>query len=203
MPAGLKPFYRGFELLSLCHNIKTAFGCNFLTFFWNEAHLVRHDPQRNVDNLFGVAHFEIQFCHDVCAQPFDVAILNVAAIGAQMGDDSAGASPLANTRRHEWIRLGIFRFRHRGVTRLTQRRHMIDVDSQTQTTHLIAPNRTQPMSLSKSENCGPKSVRLILASTVHLLRNLHEAQPRNCFRACAIPSSISPIVVSNCLRAAE
>src|SRR4029453_17866632 len=156
--AALKPFYRGFELLTLCHNIKTAFGCNFLTFFWNETDLVRHDPHRYVNNLFGVAHFEIQFRHDVCAEPFDVAILNVATIRSQVGDDSAGTSPLANTRRHEWIRLGIFGFRHCGVTRLTQRRHMIDIDSQAQATHLIAPNRTQPVSLSKLENCGPKNL---------------------------------------------
>jgi hypothetical protein len=33
---------------------------------------------------------------------------------------------------------------------------MIDIDSQTQTAHLIAPNRTQPMRLSKSENRAAK-----------------------------------------------
>jgi len=149
--AGLKPFYRDFELLSLRHKIETAFGRNFLPFFWHETHLVRHDAERHVNNLFGVAHFEIQFGHDVCPEPFDVAILDVAAIRPQMGDDSAGASPLAKTRRHKRIRFGIFRFRHCGITRLTQRRHVIDVDSQSQTTHLIAANRTQTGSLSKSE----------------------------------------------------
>src|SRR5882724_13303558 len=97
-----------------------------------------------------------------------------------MGDDSAGASPLANTRRHQWIRLGIFGFRHRGVTRLTQRRHMIDIDSQAQTTHLIAPNRTQLVSLSKLENRGPKPVKL--------------AWPRR-FTFCAITVSLSRAIV--------
>src|SRR5882724_4121120 len=156
--AALKPFYRGFELVSLGHHIETAFGRNFLPFFWHETDLVRHDAERHVNDLLSVAHLEIQFRHDVCTEPFDVAILDVAAIRAQMGDDSAGTSTLANTRRHQWIRLGIFGFRHRGVTRLTQRRHMIDIDSQAQTTHLIAPNRTQPVSLSKLEKLPPKNL---------------------------------------------
>src|SRR5215211_2413274 len=77
--------------------------CNFLTFFWNQTHFVRHDAQCYVNDLFGVAHFEIQFRHDVGAQPFDVALLNMAAIRPQMGDNSAGTSLLANTRRHQWI----------------------------------------------------------------------------------------------------
>src|SRR4030095_11511040 len=127
----------------------------------------------------------------------------VGQTSAQMGDVYAGSSSRANPCRHEWIRLGIFRFWHRGVTRLTQRRDMIDVDSQTQTTHLIAPNRTQPVSLSKLENCCPKICEADAASTVKLLSDHCEPEPCNCFRACAIPSSISPIVVSNCLRASE
>jgi hypothetical protein len=59
------------------------------------------------------------------------------------------------------------------------------------------------MSLSKSENCGPKPVKLTLAWTIQLLRHPDEPQSRNCFRAWAIPFSISSIVASNCLRASE
>src|SRR5438034_10700400 len=65
--------------------------------------------------------------------------------------DAAGTGSLANRSRHNRIGLRVLRFRHRGVTRLSQRRHVIDVNSQAQTTHLIAPNRTHSMSMSKSE----------------------------------------------------
>src|SRR5215472_9852383 len=58
-----------------------------------------------------------------------------------------------NSRRYNRIGLDVLGFRHRGVTRLPQCRHVIDVNSQAQSTHVIAPNRTQPLSLSKSERC--------------------------------------------------
>jgi hypothetical protein len=35
------------------------------------------------------------------AETFDVAVLNVAAITPQMGDDPAGACALANSRGHK------------------------------------------------------------------------------------------------------
>jgi hypothetical protein len=52
-----------------------------------------------------------------------------------MGNDSAGACALANPRGYKQIGLGILGFGHCGISRLPQCRHMIDVHTQTQTTH--------------------------------------------------------------------
>jgi hypothetical protein len=137
------------------NDIEASFGGNFLPLFRNETDFIRYDAQRNVNDLLGIAHFQIQFGHDVLAQSLDISILNVAAIGPQMGNDPASSSAFAHSRGNKWIRLCILGFRHRGISRLPQRCYVIDVDSQAQTAHwpreLIAANRTQSTNLSKSE----------------------------------------------------
>ena len=83
----------------------------------------------------GVAHLEIQFRHDILTKPFDVSVLNVAAITAKMRNDPTGTGALAEPRGDKWIGLCILGFRHRGISRLPQCRHVIDIHSQTQTAH--------------------------------------------------------------------
>jgi hypothetical protein len=132
---GVKPFYRGFKFLSMGCDIKTAFGRNFLSLLRDETDFIRHNAKGNIDNLGGVAHFEIQFGHDVLAQSRKISILYVAPISAQMGYDPASAGSFADCSCHKRIWLCVLGFRHRGVPRLTQRRHVIDINSQAQTTH--------------------------------------------------------------------
>src|SRR5437773_12473996 len=93
---GLEAPNCGFKFSSLRHNIETPFGRNLLAFFWNETGLIRNDEQGNIDDLRSVPHFQIYFGHDIFAQAFDITILNVATIGAQMSDYAAGASSFAN-----------------------------------------------------------------------------------------------------------
>ena len=40
------------------------------------------DPQRDIDDLGCITHLEIQFCHDVLTEAFQIPVLNVAAIAA-------------------------------------------------------------------------------------------------------------------------
>src|SRR5947207_13708059 len=94
--SGVKPFYRILQCFAMPNYIKTAFGRNLLALFRDEADFVRQDAQRNINDLFCITHFEIQFRHDVLAQSLDISILNVAAISAQMGNDPASPGSLAN-----------------------------------------------------------------------------------------------------------
>src|SRR5260370_24873954 len=80
----LKSFDRRLEFLSIRHNIETAFGRHFLALFWDKTDFVGHNSQSNIDNLRRVAHFQIQFGHDVLAKPIDVAVLYMAPVAAQM-----------------------------------------------------------------------------------------------------------------------
>ena len=104
----MQAFDGGFEFRSLRHDIEAAFGRDLFALFRNEADFIRHDAQGNIDNLRRVAHFEIQLRHDVFAQPLDVAILNVATVGPQMGDDALRTGALTNRGRRHGIGLGVF-----------------------------------------------------------------------------------------------
>ena len=55
-----------------------------------------------------------------------------------MGHDAVGAGSFTNRRSRDHIGLGILRFRHGGVTRLPQSRHVIDVYPKSQITHDFA-----------------------------------------------------------------
>src|SRR5205814_3484732 len=95
-PRKLQAFDGCLEFLALCNDIESSFRRHFFTFFRNETDFIRHNAQRNVDNLLCIAHFEIQFRHDVLAQSLDISVLNVAAISAQMGYAASGAAALSN-----------------------------------------------------------------------------------------------------------
>src|SRR5213596_1680421 len=92
----LQPLDGRFQFLALSNDIKAAFRRNFFTFFRNEADLLRLNAQRNINNRLRVAHLEIQFGHEVLAQAFQVSVLNMATVRAQMGNNSADAGSLAN-----------------------------------------------------------------------------------------------------------
>src|SRR5205809_7241412 len=92
----LQPLYVRFQFLALSNDIKAAFRPNFFTLFGHEADLLWLNAQRNINNLLCVAHLYIQFGHNVLAQAFDVSLLNVAAISAQMGNNSADAGSFTN-----------------------------------------------------------------------------------------------------------
>src|SRR5262249_60448209 len=92
----LQAFDSWLQLFALSYNIKAPLRRDFFAFFWNQAALFRLDAQRNINNLLRVAHLQIEFGHDVPTQALTGAILNVAAIGAQMPNNPTGPGAVAN-----------------------------------------------------------------------------------------------------------
>src|ERR1700737_5653932 len=105
--SGLQSLYRRFKFRAWGQDIESTFRCYFLPFFRNETDFDGHNAQGNIDNVRRVPHFQIQLRHDVFAQPFDVAVLHVAAIAAQMRHDSVRAGALADGGGRNDIWLGV------------------------------------------------------------------------------------------------
>ena len=95
------------EVAPIRDNIEPALRRHFLAFLWNEANIVRTNPDRDVDNLGRVSHFEIQLRHDAGAQSFHIAVLNMAAISAEMGGYSMRTGTFTNRGGKHGVGLGI------------------------------------------------------------------------------------------------
>src|SRR5437773_8314859 len=145
---GLEAPYGRFKFSSLRHNIETSFSSNLFAFFWNETCLIRNDEQGGIDDLWRVAHFEVQFGHDILSQPLDIAILNVATIASEVSNYSPSPGTLADRSRCNRIGLRVFRFRHRRVARLSQGRNVINVYSEPHRSHGMF-NRSHPITRIK------------------------------------------------------
>ena len=61
--------------------IQPAFCRNFRAFLRNKTNFIWSNPNGDVEDFGRVAHFKIQFCHNVGPQAFHVAVLNMASIG--------------------------------------------------------------------------------------------------------------------------
>ena len=133
--ASVESLHRRHQLGLVRDEIESALGRDFLALFRNETDFIRHDTQREVDDLGGVSHLEIEFRHERFAQTFDVAILNVTPVRTQMRGDPVRTGALADARDRDRIRLAVFRFRHRGVTRLPQCGDVIDVYAESKCSH--------------------------------------------------------------------
>ena len=79
----------------------------------------------------------LSFVMMLARKPFQIAILHVAAVGAQMRGDAARAGSLAEARRRDRIGFGVLRVGHRRVTRLPERGHVIDVNAELQGSHRL------------------------------------------------------------------
>jgi len=88
-------------------NIEPALSRDLLAFLWNETNLVRTNSDRDVDNLRRVSHFEVQLRHDASSQSFHIPVLNMPAIGTEMGGYSMRTGALTNRSCKNGIRLGI------------------------------------------------------------------------------------------------
>src|SRR5438105_15305540 len=116
-------------------NIEPTLSRNLLTLLWNETNLVRTNSDCDFDDLRRVSHLEIQLRHDASSQSFHIAVLNMPAIGTEMGGYSMGTGALTNRGCEHGIRLGILRLRSGRVTRLPQSRDMINIYPKTQLSH--------------------------------------------------------------------
>jgi len=133
--SGMQPLHGRCELARVRDQIEAAFRRDLFAFLRDETDFVGHDAQRDIDNFRSIAHLEIQFRNYVCAQPFDIAVLNVSSVRAQMGGNAVCSGPFANAGDRHWIGLGIFRVRHGGIAHLPHGCDVIDVNSETQIAH--------------------------------------------------------------------
>ena len=131
----VQPFHGGPQFTLVPAEIEATLGRDFLALLGDETNFIRLQEEREIDDLGRVADLEIELRHDVGPEPFQVAVLHVAAIGPQMRRDPARPRPLAKACRHERIGLGIFRVRHGGVARLPQGGDMIEINPETQSSH--------------------------------------------------------------------
>jgi len=105
---------------------------DFLAVFRHHADEVRADGERDVEDLAGVAHFEIELGGDVLTQEAYIGVLNVAAVSPQVNGDGMSASGLGLQGGSEDGRLGVRRVQHRTIARLAQRDDVVDVDTEKQ-----------------------------------------------------------------------
>src|SRR5205085_6391410 len=143
------------ELPPIGNHIETALCRDLLALLWNETNLVRTDSDRDVDDLGRIPHFEIQLRHDASAQSLHIAVLNMAAIGTEMGSYAMGTGALTNRGGQHRIRLGILRFRSGRITCLSQSRDVINIYSETQFS-----NRGQSIPRNRGEGKPTKSMSL-------------------------------------------
>jgi hypothetical protein len=83
---------------------------------------LRLDTAGDGDHLVGGRHFEIELDLRQIAQPFDVGILDVPPVLAQVDGDAIGTAEVRFDRRPDRIRLV-------GAARLADRRHMVNIDA--------------------------------------------------------------------------
>ena len=117
------------------NEIESALRCDLLALLRHEANLIGLQEKSEVDQLGRVAHLEIELRHDVGAQPFQIALLHMAAVGSQMRGDAARPRALAKTRCHDRIGFGILRIGRCRITHLPERGDMIDVHAELQGSH--------------------------------------------------------------------
>ena len=154
----VKPFHRRRQLFPMGDDIEASFRRDFLPFLRNEAHFIRHNPQCDIDDLRGVAQLEIELRHDIFAQPLDVAIHDVPPVRAQMRRDSMSSRAFADARDRHRVGLGVFRIRHRRITRLPQRRDVINIYSKLKSFHGML-NRFQTERRGKRETPSSRAER--------------------------------------------
>ncbi len=81
------------------------------------------DPAGDANDFVAAGQFQIGFDRDGLHQQFDVAVLNVPTIFAEVKRDPVSAALFGERRSDHWIRLV-------GSTSLSHGRHVVNVDSQ-------------------------------------------------------------------------
>ena len=129
-PDGLQAFDRAGQVAPLPNEIEAAFGRDLFPLFRDETDLVGLETESKIEDLGRVAHLEVELRHDVGAESFQIAILHMATIGAQVRDNPARAGALAQARRRDRVGFGIFRVRHGRVACLSQSGDVIDINAE-------------------------------------------------------------------------
>ncbi len=93
--------------IHLAGAIEAALGGDLAAIFRHEADIVRQDLQRDLQNLAGIAHFQIELGGDAFLEAENVPVQHVPAILAQMGGNAVGSSALSDQGGGDRIGLGI------------------------------------------------------------------------------------------------
>ena len=110
------------RLLPLGNDIQTAFGRHFFTAFRHECRLVRLYLAGDRQHLALAGHLQVKFDGHCLAEDPQIALLNVAAILAEMEGDAVGPPQFRQCGRPD--RIGL-----ESPPDLADRCHVIDVDA--------------------------------------------------------------------------
>ena len=110
--------------------IEPAFRGYFVAIFRNEAGIVGSDLECDGHDFRRVAHFEIELGLERFLQPEDIAILDVAAIFAQVCGDAVGSGFLRNEGGGDRVGFDQDALRITRVPRLAQGGCVVDVDAE-------------------------------------------------------------------------
>ena len=110
-------------------DVEPTFRGNLGTVLRNEADEIRTGAHRDLDDLGGITHLEIESGTDLLTQFLDIPIDDVATILSQVGSDRVRASGLSLEGRGDRARFGVRGIEHRHETGVPQRGDMIDIDT--------------------------------------------------------------------------
>ena len=97
-------FRKGFLLTQ---RVQTAFGCDFLTAFRNDADDVRFQSEGDLNDFRIVGHFHVESRLDLLAQCENIPVLNVTAILSQMSRDAVCACLFTQQSNGDRIRFTV------------------------------------------------------------------------------------------------
>ncbi len=111
------------HLVEVPRHIKTTLGGQFFPLLRHQANMRRPYRLGKSQHFLGHCHLEIHACLQHLGDEAHITLLNVPTVFAQMQRDAIGTRFLGNDCR-------LYRIRIAGTACLTQRRHVINVDTQ-------------------------------------------------------------------------
>ena len=118
-----EPGHRPLEFGFLPDDVQATFRGDFVPPFRHQHGHFRPDPAGDVDHFVGGGHFEVELDLREQAQLFNVVILNVAAVFAQVHGDAVGTAQMRFDGAPDGI--GFV-----GLPRLADRGNVVDIDAQ-------------------------------------------------------------------------
>jgi hypothetical protein len=123
MPASVRRSYRLMQRALLREDVEPAFGSHFVPPFRHQHRHLRLDATGDGNHFLGRRQFQVELDLRQFAELLDVGVLNVSSIFAQVDGDPVGTAEMRFDRRPH--RIGFV-----GAARLSDRRHMVDIDAQ-------------------------------------------------------------------------
>ena len=123
MPASLQPLDRLGHALAAADHVEAAFGRHFFAAFGHQRRLVGLGVAGDGEHVVGTRQFQIDRHGDRLDEHAQVAVLNVAAVLAQVDRDRVGPAEFGERRRPDGI--GLVR-----LAGLADRGDVVDVDAQ-------------------------------------------------------------------------